>query len=174
MIYTLKDRVPQIDPSGYVAPSADIIGSVHIAPKASVWFNAVLRGDNDLISIGARSNVQDCSVLHVDPGVPIEIGEDVTIGHSTMLHGCTVGNNSLIGIGSVILNHASIGSFCIVGANSLVTERKQFPSGSMIMGSPAKVVRELTEVEMAHLETAANTYVNKIEVYRSLSALPTP
>ena len=171
MIYTLPDRTPEIDPSSFIAPSADVIGSVKLAQNASVWFNAVLRGDNDLISIGARSNVQDCSVLHVDPGVPLTIGEDVTVGHSTMLHGCAIGNYSLIGIGSIILNHAVIGDFCIVGANSLITERKQFPNGSMIMGSPAKVVRELRDEEIEHLKKASESYVNKIAVYRNLTPI---
>ena len=171
MIYTLADRSPVIDSTSFIASSADIIGSVTIMEQASIWFNTVLRGDNDDIIIGKRSNVQDCSVLHTDPGLPLVIADDVTIGHSTMLHGCQIGRYSLIGIGSIILNHAIIGEDCIVGANSLVTEGKQFPARSMILGSPAKVVRELSDDEVSQLRESAARYTEKIPYYRNLKPI---
>jgi len=172
MIYTLPDRSPEVDESSFVAPSADIIGSVEIQAHASVWFNCVLRGDNDLITVSENANVQDCSVLHTDPGIPLTIEPHVTIGHSTMLHGCRVGKHSLIGIGAIILNRAVIGQHCLVGANSLITEGKHFPDGTMILGSPAKVVRELTDDEIARLHQASSLYTKKIPRYRHLKPLP--
>lgn len=171
MIYSLPDRYPTIDETSFIAPSADIIGSVTVKREASIWFNTVLRGDNDDIIIGERANVQDCSVLHTDPGLPLVIGNDVTIGHSSMLHGCKVGQFSLIGIGSIILNQASIGEFSIVGANSLVTEGKAFPDRSMILGSPAKVIRELTDEEVDKLRASSQSYTGKIPRYRELTPL---
>ncbi len=168
MIYILEDRpLPEIAESSYIADSADIIGWVSVGEESSVWFNTVLRGDNDLIRIGNRSNVQDCSAMHTDPGFPIEIEDDVTVGHSTMLHGCKVGRGSLIGIGSVILNNAVIGQDCLVGARSLITENKSFPDRTLILGSPAKVVRELGEEEILELRYASQSYVNKIPRYRN-------
>ncbi|MXZ80013.1 MAG: gamma carbonic anhydrase family protein [Gammaproteobacteria bacterium] len=158
-------------PSGYVADTADVIGWVTVGDQASVWFNTVLRGDNEIIRIGNRSNVQDCSVMHTDPGCPIDIGEDVTVGHSTMLHGCTVGSGSLIGIGSVILNRAVIGRDCLVGARSLVTENKTFPDRTLILGSPARAVRELSDEEILEMRKAAESYVNKIPRYRKMRRL---
>ncbi|MCY4312131.1 MAG: gamma carbonic anhydrase family protein [Gammaproteobacteria bacterium] len=167
MIYTLQDRpAPEIAESSYIADSADIIGWVSIGEESSIWFNAVLRGDNELIRIGNRSNVQDCSVMHTDPGFPIEIEGDVTVGHSTMLHGCKVGRGSLIGIGSVILNNAVIGQDCLVGAGSLITENRSFPDRTLILGSPAKAVRELRDEEIHGLRIASQSYVNKIPRYR--------
>ncbi|MYD76781.1 MAG: gamma carbonic anhydrase family protein [Gammaproteobacteria bacterium] len=172
MIYILEDRpAPRIAPSGYVADTADVIGWVTVGDQASVWFNTVLRGDNEIIRIGNRSNVQDCSVMHTDPGCPIDIGEDVTVGHSTMLHGCTVGSGSLIGIGSVILNRAVIGRDCLVGARSLVTENKTFPDRTLILGSPARAVRELSDEEILEMRKAAESYVNKIPRYRKMRRL---
>ena len=171
MIYNLGDRAADIAPSSYIAPSADIIGSVRICDFASIWFNAVLRGDNDLIHIGNRSNVQDCSVLHTDPGIPLIIEDDVSIGHSVMLHGCHINAGSLIGIGSVILNNAVIGENCLVGANSLITENRKFAAGSLILGSPAKVVRELRDDEIENLKNASMSYVNKIPRYRKLEQI---
>ena len=161
MIYALGDRVPVLEGDGhYIADSAAVIGNVVLGAQASVWFGSVLRGDNDRITIGARSNIQDGCVLHVDPGLPLVVGEGVTIGHQVMLHGCTIGNDSLIGIGSTVLNGAEIGANCIVGANSLVTEYKAFPAGSLILGSPAKVVRELNaEEEIAGIRMSAQSYV---------------
>lgn len=170
MIYLLEDRPPpEIAESSYIADSADIIGWVSIGEESSIWFNTVLRGDNELIRIGNRSNVQDCSVMHTDPGFPIEIEDDVTVGHSTMLHGCKVGRGSLIGIGSVILNNAVIGQDCLVGARSLITENKSFPDRTLILGSPAKAVRELRDEEILGLRSVSQSYVNKIPRYRNMA-----
>ena len=172
MIYTLPDKPePLISDTSFVAPSADLIGWCEIGDQSSIWFNVVLRGDNDLIKIGDRSNVQDCSVFHTDPGIPLIIEQDVTIGHSTMLHGCHVKQGSLIGIGSIILNNAVIGEHSLVGANALITENKQFPPRSLILGSPAKVIRELTDEEVHGLKQSALSYVNKIPRYQQLKAL---
>jgi carbonic anhydrase/acetyltransferase-like protein (isoleucine patch superfamily) len=172
MIYALPDRdVPVIAESSYVAPSADIIGWVSIGEQASVWFNTVLRGDNELISIGNRSNVQDCTVMHTDPGCPLTIEENVSVGHSVMLHGCHIKSSSLIGIGSIILNNAVIGKNCMVGANTLVTENKVFPDGTLILGSPGKVMRDLSEEEITEINQIAESYVNKITRYRNLQPL---
>ena len=169
MIYTLPDTPhPEIADSSFVAESADIIGWVRIGEDASVWFNTVLRGDNEIIEIGKCSNVQDCSVMHTDPGCPLIVEENVTIGHSTMLHGCHIKQGSLIGIGSIVLNKATIGENCLVGANTLITENKSFPDGVLILGSPAKVVRELTEEELKGLKNSASSYVNKIPRYKQL------
>ena len=168
MIYTLPQHIPDIHPTSYIAPSADLIGSVVVGESASVWFNAVLRGDNDSIHLGARSNIQDGSVVHVDPGIPVVIGDEVTVGHSVMLHGCSIGDSCLIGIGSRILNHVVIGRHCIVGAHTLITERKTFPERSMILGSPGKVVRELNDREVENLRGYADLYVRKIALYRKL------
>ncbi len=160
MIYKLGDREPVLEGDGqFVADSASIIGNVRLKANASVWFNAVLRGDNEWIVVGAGSNIQDGAVLHADPGIPLNIGDNVTAGHKVMLHGCTIADNSLIGIGSIILNHAKVGRNSIVGANSLITEGKEFPDGVLIVGSPAKVVRELNADEIQHIGWSANHYV---------------
>lgn len=151
----------------WVAPSADIIGRVKLEEDASVWWNAVIRGDNELITVGARSNVQDGSVLHTDPGYPLIIGEDVTIGHMCMLHGCTIGAGSLIGIGSIILNGAKIGKNCLVGANSLVTENKEFEDGTMIMGSPAKPIKKLSPEQLEGMAQNSHWYVERAKLYAS-------
>ncbi len=143
----------------WVAPNAVALGKVELCEDASVWFGAVLRGDNELIRVGARSNVQDGCVLHTDPGFPLEIGSDCTIGHMVMLHGCTIGSGSLIGIGSIILNGARIGEGCLIGANTLITEGKEFPPRSMVLGSPGKVVRELSVEESDRLKASAGRYV---------------
>ena len=171
MIYTLPHHTPEIHPNSYIAPSADLIGSVVIGEHASVWFNTVLRGDNDFIRVGARSNIQDGTVLHADPGIPLTIGNDVTVGHSVMLHGCSIGDFCLVGIGSRVLNHAVIGKHCLIGANTLITERKTFPQRSMILGSPGKVIRELSDEEVENLRGYADLYVKKIALYRKLRAL---
>ncbi|WP_424947114.1 gamma carbonic anhydrase family protein [Candidatus Spongiihabitans sp.] len=168
MIYALGDRIPEIAISSFVAPSADVIGLVRIGEQASVWFNAVLRGDNELIRIGNRSNVQDGSVLHTDPGLPLTIEDNVTIGHGSMLHGCHIKTGSLIGIGSVIMNKAIIGECCLVGANALVTENKAFPDRTLILGAPATVVRKLTDQEVADVKRAAEIYVSRIPQYKNL------
>lgn len=160
MMQRLGERVPVLEGDGhFVADSADVIGSVRLQDKSSVWFNAVIRGDNDWITIGPESNVQDGAILHTDPGYELRIGRGVTIGHQVMLHGCTIGDNSLIGIGSVILNGANIGQDCIVGAKSLITEGKEFPDGSLILGSPAKVARALEDSEIQQLRLSSAVYV---------------
>jgi carbonic anhydrase/acetyltransferase-like protein (isoleucine patch superfamily) len=149
----------------WVAPTAVVLGKVEIAEDASVWFGAVVRGDNELIRIGARSNVQDGSVLHTDPGYPLDIGPDCTIGHMVMLHGCTIGRGSLIGIGSIILNGAKIGAECLIGANSLIAEGKEIPPRSMVLGSPGKVVRQLTDEDVKRFNGAAERYVKNWRRY---------
>ena len=167
MIYTLGDREPEFEGSGhFVADNAAIIGSVRLKDQASVWFNCVLRGDNDWLIVGERSNILDGSVLHTDDGFELVVGDGVTVGHKVMLHGCTIGNNALIGIGSTILNGANIGANSIVGANSLVTENKSFPDGSLIMGSPARFVRELNDEEIELIRWSAQVYVENAERFR--------
>ena len=165
-LYSLGDKQPQIDASAWIAPNATVIGDVRLAENASIWWNATLRGDNDPIHIGANTNIQDGSVLHTDEGVPMHIGANVTVGHLVMLHGCTVGDGSLIGIGSVILNRAVIGKGCIVGANTLIPEGKVFPDRCLIVGSPGKVVRELSEEDATRLLKSAEHYVNNARRYR--------
>ena len=166
-IYDLGAKRPILPPEGqyWIAPNAQVMGSVELKTNASVWFGAVLRGDNDLITVGENSNVQDGSVLHTDDGTPLDIGPNVTVGHMVMLHGCTIGAGSLIGIGSIILGRARIGKGCLVGANTLITEGKEFPDGVMIMGSPGKVVRELTPEQSKGLELSAAHYVANWQRY---------
>ncbi|MBT9455040.1 MAG: gamma carbonic anhydrase family protein [Burkholderiaceae bacterium] len=166
-IYALGDVAPQIADSAWVAESAQVIGDVHLGADASIWFNCVVRGDNETMVIGRGTNIQDGSVLHSDRGSPLTIGEDVTVGHQVMLHGCTVGRGSLIGIQSVVLNGAKIGQYCLVGAGSLVTEGKEFPDGSLIMGRPAKVVRELTPEQVDGLRLSAAGYVANARRYKA-------
>lgn len=173
MIHALGDRTPVFAGGGhFVADTATIIGTVRLGDRASVWYNCVLRGDNDWITIGERSNIQDGSVLHTDPGLELVVGNGVTIGHKVMLHGCTIGDDSLIGIGSTVLNGAKIGRNTIVGAHALVTENKQFPDGVMLLGAPAKVARELTEQEIAMIRYSADHYVENAARY--LEDLRTP
>ena len=164
-IYELDGKVPQLGPGAWVADSADVIGAVELAENASVWFGAVVRGDCDTIRIGRNSNVQDLSVLHADFGIPLTIGANVSIGHQVMLHGCTIGDGSLIGIQSVILNGARIGRNCIVGAGSVVTENKEFPDNSLIIGSPARVVRTLDADGVAKLAEIPGHYVENARVF---------
>ena len=166
-IYSLGDRKPVLGPDAWVAPNATVIGYVRLGDNASIWWNAVVRGDNDTITIGAGSNIQDGSVLHVDAGVPLTVGANVTVGHQVMLHGCTIGDESLIGIKSVILNRAVIGRHCIIGANSLIPEGKVIPERSLVMGSPGKVVRQLSDDEVARLLMAAEGYVENARRYRA-------
>ena len=147
MFYDLKDKKPKNSGENWVAPNATVIGDVILEKNSSIWFNAVLRGDIENIYIGEGSNVQDGSVLHTDPGCPLKIGKDVTVGHLVMLHGCTIGDNSMIGIGAVILNKAKIGKNCIIGAKALITENKVIPDNALVVGSPGKVIREVTEEE---------------------------
>lgn len=166
-IYELDGAVPEIDPDTWVAESATVIGRVRLRPRASVWFGATLRGDNDPITIGENSNVQDGSVLHTDAGQPLTIGRDCTIGHLVMLHGCTIGDNTLIGIGSIILNGARIGRNCLIGANVLITEGKEIPDNSLVMGAPGKVVRELGEAQVKMITASAHHYVANWRRYAS-------
>ena len=165
-VYRLGDKTPQLAAGVWIAPNATVIGDVRLAENVSIWWNAVLRGDNDPIAIGANSNIQDGSVLHTDEGVPMAIGRDVTVGHLVMLHGCTVGDGSLIGIKSVILNGAVIGKHCLIGANTLIPEGKVIPDRSLVMGSPGKVVRELTDEQATRIAHAAAHYVSNAQRYR--------
>lgn len=166
-IYELDGVVPQLADSAWVADSAQVMGRVSLAEDSSVWFGTVIRGDTEFIQIGKGSNIQDLSVLHADVGMPLVVGENVTVGHQVMLHGCTIGDESLIGIGAVVLNGAKIGKNCLVGAGALVTEGKEFPDGSMIIGSPAKVVRQLTPEQMAGLRASAQHYIDNARRYRA-------
>ena len=165
-IYRLGEQVPRIAPTAYVHETATVIGNVVLEDGVSVWPQAVIRGDMATITIGARSNVQDGSVLHVDEGIPLIIGEDVTIGHQVMLHGCTIGDGSLIGIQAIVLNGATIGKACLVGAGALVTEGKSFPDHVMILGSPARVIRSLTPQDVERARHAASHYVEEAKHYR--------
>jgi len=160
-IYQIGDKQPQLPPEGeyWIAPNATVIGGVILLKDASVWFGVVIRGDNDPITIGERSNVQDNSVLHTDEGVPLTIGADVTVGHKAMLHGCTVGDNSLIGIGATVLNRAVIGRNCIIGAHALIPEGKVIPDNSLVVGAPGRVIRTLGEAEAMFLKGSAAHYV---------------
>lgn len=168
MKYRLGDLDVSAHPSSWVAPTAAVIGNVHLAQDSSVWFGAVIRGDNEPISIGLGSNVQDGAVLHADPGFPIDVGSGVTIGHQAMLHGCTVGDGSLIGIQAVVLNGARIGAGCLIGAKALVTENMLIPDGSLVLGAPAKVVRTLTPEQQANLRANAQSYVDRAAHFASV------
>ena len=158
-VYALNDTVPQLHETAWVADSATVIGNVRLHEEASVWYGAVVRGDNELITVGRGSNVQDGSVLHTDHGFPLTLGEGVTVGHQVTLHGCSIGDGSLVGIQAVVLNGARIGRNCLVGAGALVTEGKEFPDNSLIMGSPAKVVRQLTPEQSQRLRQSAQNYI---------------
>lgn len=166
-IYTLGDKSPDLPSQDeyWIAPNATVIGNVILRPGASVWFGAVLRGDNDPITIGENSNIQDGSVLHTDAGEPLTIGRGVTVGHMAMLHGCEIGDNTLIGIGAVVLGRAKIGRNCLIGANALITEGKVIPDGSLVMGQPGKVVRALEPGQIAALEASAEHYVQNWKRY---------
>lgn len=167
MLYRLGEHQVEITGEDYfVADNATVVGMVKLENNASIWFNAVVRGDNEIITVGENSNIQDGSVLHTDPGVPLTIGKNVTVGHKVMLHGCTIGDNSLIGINSVILNGAKIGKGCLIGANSLVTEGKEIPDGSLVMGSPAKVIKQLTAEQQQGLLLSADTYVKNFKRFK--------
>lgn len=166
-IYTLGDKKPQLPPAGeyWIAPSATVLGDVILNPGASIWFGAVLRGDNDPITIGEDSNIQDGSVLHTDVGEPLTIGRGVTVGHMAMLHGCEIGDNSLIGIGAVVLNGVRIGRNCIIGAKALITEGKVIPDNSLVVGAPGKVVRSREPADEAVLRMSAEHYVQNWRRY---------
>ncbi len=166
-IYVLGDKKPQLPPKEnyWVAPDAHIIGNVILGKDVGIWFGSVLRGDNDIIKIGDETNVQENTIIHVDPGCPVTIGVNCTIGHSTIIHGCTIGDNSLIGMGSTILNNAKIGDNCLVGANSLVTENKEFPDGSLIVGSPAKAIKQLSNEAIENIKKASDNYVKNFQKF---------
>jgi len=165
-IYQLDAYTPEVADSAWVADSAQVMGAVKIAKDASVWFGVTVRGDTETITIGEGSNIQDGSVMHADHGKPIVVGKHVTVGHMVMLHGCTIGDESLIGIGAVVLNGAKIGKNCLVGAGALVTEGKSFPDGSMIIGSPAKATRQLTPEQIEGLRMSARHYIDNAQRFR--------
>ena len=165
-IYQLGDDKPIIPASAYTAPEATLIGKVILGENASIWFGVVIRGDNDSITIGNGSNVQDNAVLHADPGFPLTVGDNVTIGHQAMLHGCTIGDGSLIGIQAVVMNGAVIGRDCLVGAGALVPEGKTYGERKLILGSSAKVIRELTDEDIEKMHRAAAGYVKRKEIYK--------
>ena len=166
MIYDLEKNVPEISADSWIAPNAIIIGKVKLEKNSSIWFNAVLRGDIEKIVIGDNSNIQDGSVLHTDPGYPLTVGKGVTVGHMVMLHGCEISDDTLIGIGSTILNKAKIGKNCIIGANTLVTENKVIPDNSLVLGSPGKVVRKVTDDEIKVIRENAKHYVKNSKRYK--------
>jgi carbonic anhydrase/acetyltransferase-like protein (isoleucine patch superfamily) len=165
-IFELDGNAPQLAEGAWVAESAEVIGKVELHKDANIWPKVVIRGDNDLIQIGEGSNVQDASVLHTDPGYPLVIGKGVTVGHQVMLHGCHIGDGSLVGIGAVVLNGAKIGKNCLVGAGALVTEGKEFPDGSMIIGSPAKAVKALSPEQVSGIGSIAGRYVQNAQRYK--------
>lgn len=166
-IYELDGVAPEVADTAWIADSAQVMGRVKLGEGASVWFGSVVRGDTESISIGENSNIQDASVLHADFGKPLVVGCNVTVGHQVMLHGCTIGDGSLIGIGAVVLNGAKIGKGCLVGAGSLVTEGKEFPDGSMILGSPAKVVKQLSPEQIEGLRQSAQNYVDNARRFKN-------
>lgn len=167
MIYALGANKPQIGKHCFVAPDAAVIGQVVMGCDISIWFNAVLRGDNALITLGNGTNIQDGAVLHVDPGIPINIGQDVTIGHKAMVHGCDIGDGSLVGMNAVVLNNAVIGKQCLIGANALITEKMVVPDGSLVLGSPGKVIKPIGKAAKEGILRGAQSYVDKIDVYLS-------
>jgi len=166
-LYQLDELAPRLHETAWVADNAQVMGNVLLAEDSSVWFGVVIRGDTETISLGRGSNIQDNSVLHADMGMPLTIGDNVTVGHQVMLHGCTIGDGSLIGIQAVVLNGAKIGKNCLVGAGSLVTEGKEFPDGSMILGSPAKAVRQLSPEQIEGLKMSAQHYVENARRYKT-------
>ena len=165
-VYAIGAKRPQLAESVWIAPNATVIGDVRLAENVSIWWNAVLRGDNDPITVGANSNIQDGSVLHTDIGVPMSIGANVTVGHMVMLHGCTIGDGCLIGIGAIVLNNATIGRECLIGANALIPEGKMIPDRSLVVGSPGRVVRQLTDADIAGIRAGNHHYLEHIQHYR--------
>jgi len=166
-LYALDGHAPDVAEDAWIAPDANLIGKVTVGPRGSVWFGATLRGDNEPITVGAGSNVQENCVMHTDMGFPLTIGAGCTIGHKAMLHGCTVGDNSLIGIGAIVLNGARIGRDCLIGAGALITEGKEIPDGSLVMGAPGKVVRSLDAAAIAALRASALHYQDNAERFRN-------
>jgi len=174
-VFALDSRVPVLGQGSWVAENATVIGNVVLGTQVSIWYGAVLRGDNDPITIGDNSNVQDGSVLHTDDGVPLTLGKNVTVGHMAMLHGCEVGDCSLIGINAIVLNNAKIGRNCLIGANALIPEGREIPDGSLVVGSPGRIIRQLTEDEIASLKDSAAHYIAHLEEHRSgLRRIDTP
>ncbi len=169
MIYNFENKTLKSEENSWIAPNATVIGDVILKKNSSVWFNVVLRGDIESITIGEGTNIQDGSVLHTDPGYPLKIGKNVTVGHLVMLHGCTIGDNSLIGIGAVILNNAKIGNNCVIGAKSLITENKEIPDNSLVVGSPGKVIRKITDDEAKAVKENAVRYQENWKKYIKLS-----
>lgn len=165
--YRLGGRAPGSGDSVWIAPNASVIGTVTLGANVGVWFGAVLRGDNEAIDIGDDTNIQEHTMVHTDPGFPVTVGKGCTIGHRALIHGCTIGDNTLIGMGAIILNGARIGNDCLIGAGALVTEGKSFPDGSLILGSPAKVVRELDEKAIAGLRASAANYVANAKRFKN-------
>ena len=165
MIFSLGSIDPEISPNSYIAPTAVVIGDVHLADQSSIWFNSVVRGDTDSLYIGAASNIQDNSVVHTDKGIAFVIGEGVSVGHGCVIHGCTIGDNTLIGMGTTILNKAKIGKNCIIGANSLVTQGTNIPDNSLALGSPCKVVRRVSDEEIEKNRINAQIYVDRSQQY---------
>src|SRR5260221_8398510 len=165
-LYTLGERKIVIHGDCFIADNATVIGSVILHDQASVWYNAVVRGDSDTVAIGERTNIQDASVLHADPGIPLTLGRNVSVGHQAMLHGCTVGDGSLVGIGAIIMNHAVIGGGCLIGAGAVIPEGKEYPDGVLVLGSPGKIVRELKSEEKEGLLKIADGYVQRAKLYR--------
>lgn len=175
MLYTLGERAPEIAHEVYIAPSADVIGSVRLASGSSVWFNVVLRGDNDWIEVGEDSNVQDGTVIHTDEGAPTRIGARVTIGHQALLHSCTIGDETLIANGAMVLDRCVIGRHCLIAAGALVTPDKHIPDGSVVMGSPGRIVREISARDLEWIRGAAENYRLRAQRYReSFRPYPTP
>ena len=166
-IYALGERRPQFGNNCWVADNATVIGSVVLGDNVNIWFNAVLRGDNDPITIGANTNIQDGSILHTDDGVPLTLGSDISVGHMAMLHGCTIGDGTLIGINAVVLNHAVIGKHCIIGANALIPEGKVIPDRSLVVGSPGRIIRTLSDEDIVRLGENAGGYVRNAGRYRA-------
>jgi len=173
MKYQLGSRRVTTKGDYFIAPGAAVIGSVELGESVSVWFNAVIRGDNDHIKIGDGSNIQDGCILHVDEGYPLDIGQDVTVGHKVMLHGCSIGDGSLIGMNAVVLNGARIGKNCLIGAHALVTEGQEIPDGSLVLGSPAKVIKPVSNAMLENMTGAAQHYKDKIPLYSANLSLQT-
>lgn len=168
-IYAIDDLTPEFDDpqSVWIAPTASVVGNIHIGADVGIWFGAAIRGDNEPIRIGAGSNIQENAVLHVDPGQPLTMGQNCTIGHGAIVHGCTLGNQVLVGMGATVLNGAVIGDNCLIGANALVTEGKAFPEGSLIMGAPAKAVKVLSADQLAGLKRSAENYVARAKQFKA-------
>lgn len=174
MIYQLENKIPKIQEGGYIAPNATIIGSVIVGQRVGIWFQSVIRGDDEEIIIGDNTNIQDLCVLHTDERYKLVIGENVTIGHNSLLHGCTISDNCFIGLGSVILNGSKIGKNCIIGARSLIGQHKEIPDNSFVVGSPARIIRAVTEEEKIYIKKAAEIYLNRIIRYQNLGLVSSP